>query len=82
MFRQAPASVDTRRHLSSAHAVPSPKHHSVGFYGLDVYSLLESLESILDYIKQVDGQEAIRTAVRHARACMIMMVPPLSAHWH
>lgn len=39
-------------------------HTRVGFYGLDVYSLLESLESILSYLKEVDGEEAVRTAVR------------------
>lgn len=43
----------------------SPIHKStrVGFYGLDVYSLLDSLEAILVYLREVDGKEAIRTAV-------------------
>lgn len=40
----------------------------VGFYGLDVYSLLESLEAILAYMRDVDGEEAIQTAER-ALAC-------------
>jgi len=40
----------------------------VGFYGLDVYSLLESLEAILTYMRDVDGEESIKTAER-ALAC-------------
>lgn len=28
---------------------------AAGFYGLDVYSLLESLESIIDYLKEKVG---------------------------
>lgn len=40
----------------------------VGFYGLDVYSLLESLEAILAYMRDVDGEESIKTAER-ALAC-------------
>lgn len=40
----------------------------VGFYGLDVYSLLESLESIVSYMRDVDGEESIKTAER-ALAC-------------
>jgi erythromycin esterase len=31
-----------------------PKEKKVGFYGLDVYSLWESLESIINYLKKVD----------------------------
>lgn len=31
-----------------------PKEKKVGFYGLDVYSLWESLESIMAYLKRVD----------------------------
>ena len=43
--------------------------HSVGFYGLDVYSLLESLEAILAHLRNIDGEEAVRSAVRgRARA--------------
>lgn len=39
--------------------------HKVGFYGLDVYSLWESLEQVLKYMEQHDGKaaEAARTAV-------------------
>lgn len=43
-------------------------HERVGFYGLDVYSLLESLEAILAYMRDVDGEESIKTAER-ALAC-------------
>lgn len=31
-----------------------PKNSKVGFYGLDVYSLWESLDSIMQYLKKVD----------------------------
>jgi len=40
----------------------------VGFYGLDVYSLLESLEAIVSYMKKMDGEAAVRTA-KKALAC-------------
>ncbi|WP_187262730.1 erythromycin esterase family protein [Pontibacter beigongshangensis] len=38
----------------------------VGFYGLDVYSLWESLEQVLEFLNQHDGQaaEAARQAIR------------------
>jgi erythromycin esterase len=41
------------------------REHKVGFYGLDVYSLWESLEQVLKYLEQHDGQaaEAARIAV-------------------
>ena len=32
-----------------------PDEQKVGFYGLDVYSLWDSLEAILDYVKKEDG---------------------------
>lgn len=40
----------------------NPKDQRAGFYGLDVYSLLESLESIIEHLKKVDGEEAVRSA--------------------
>lgn len=40
-----------------------PLNDRVGFYGLDVYSLWESLEAILNYLKKVDRQ-AFDTAIR------------------
>ena len=39
------------------------RNEKVGFYGLDVYSLWESLEAILDYLGKVDRQ-AWQTAIR------------------
>ncbi len=39
----------------------SENNHQVGFYGLDVYSLWESLEAILDYLSKNDP-EAFRMA--------------------
>lgn len=40
--------------------------HKIGFYGLDVYSLWESLEQVLRYMEQHNGKaaEAARAAVR------------------
>jgi erythromycin esterase len=37
--------------------------HRVGFYGLDVYSLWESMAAVIDYLERVDG-EAARVARR------------------
>jgi erythromycin esterase len=31
-----------------------PEEQKVGFYGLDVYSLWESMESVIKYLKRVD----------------------------
>ncbi len=41
-------------------------NEKVGFYGLDVYSLWESLEQVLKYLEQNDGQavEAARSAIK------------------
>jgi erythromycin esterase-like protein len=38
-----------------------PANKKAGFYGLDVYSLWESMEAILDYLKKTDPQ-ALRVA--------------------
>jgi erythromycin esterase len=40
-----------------------PAEKKVGFYGLDVYSLFESLEFIIDYLKKND-KEALETAYK------------------
>jgi erythromycin esterase-like protein len=42
-----------------------PEGHRVGFYGLDVYSLQESLSQIMGYLRRTDGQalEAARRAL-------------------
>src|SRR5919202_3979105 len=39
-----------------------PEEQKVGFYGLDVYSLWESMESLIKYLKKVDPT-AIKTAI-------------------
>lgn len=39
-----------------------PEDQKIGFYGLDVYSLWESMESVIKYLQRVDPQ-AIRTAI-------------------
>ncbi len=43
-----------------------PEEKKVGFYGLDVYSLWESLEAVMQYLERVDGKavETARQAVR------------------
>ncbi|AKH37628.1 MULTISPECIES: erythromycin esterase family protein [Nitrosomonas] len=43
-----------------------PEKNKIGFYGLDVYSLWESLNTIVDYLEQHDGVaiEAARKAFR------------------
>ena len=48
-----------RRHNASR-----PEQRRVGFYGLDVYSLWESLDAVLRYLERVDGRalEAARRA--------------------
>jgi erythromycin esterase len=49
------------------HNQHQPKDDQVGFYGLDVYSLWESLYAILDYLQQADP--AALTAARDAFQC-------------
>ena len=44
-----------------------PEEQKVGFYGLDVYSLWESLESVLEYLERVDPDAA--GAARQAYRC-------------
>lgn len=39
-----------------------PEEQRLGFYGLDVYSLWESMESVIKYLKKVDPN-AIKTAI-------------------
>jgi erythromycin esterase-like protein len=43
-----------------------PEEQRVGFYGLDVYSLWESMESVIKYLKRVDP-DAIKTAIEAYR---------------
>jgi len=40
-----------------------PQERKVGFYGLDVYSLWDSLKAVIDYLQQVEP-EAVATAKR------------------
>ena len=44
-----------------------PAARQVGFYGLDVYSLWESMSAVAEYIERVDGSAA--AAVRQAFEC-------------
>lgn len=37
----------------------------VGFYGLDVYSLLESIEEALTQLKQIDPELAMKARLRY-----------------
>jgi len=48
------------------HNAGGSERDKVGFYGLDVYSLWESLEGVIDYLERVDpdGVEAARRAYR------------------
>src|SRR5215212_6584793 len=43
-----------------------PEEQKVGFYGLDVYSLWESMESVIKYLKKVDP-DAIKTVIEAYR---------------
>jgi erythromycin esterase len=49
------------------HNLDSPDDQKVGFYGLDVYSLWESMGAIVEYLNEHDGQAA--TAARQAFEC-------------
>ena len=49
------------------HNQSRPSESRVGFYGLDVYSLWESLEAVLYYVEQ-QGDGAV-TAARQAFRC-------------
>ncbi len=51
-----------RRHNSTI-----PDGQRVGFYGLDVYSLWESMHAVLEYLGRVDGSAA--AAARQAFEC-------------
>jgi erythromycin esterase-like protein len=43
-----------------------PRHKQVGFYGLDLYSLFTSIESVLQYLDAHDPEEARRARARYA----------------
>ena len=43
-----------------------PEEQKVGFYGLDVYSLWESLEAVIKYLKKIDPK-AVQTAIQAYR---------------
>ena len=48
------------------HNAGFPQNRKVGFYGLDVYSLWESMEAIIHYLKKVDTQ-ALEVAMKAFR---------------
>lgn len=41
-----------------------PEEERVGFYGLDVYSLWESMDAVLDYLKRHGDEDALDAAMR------------------
>jgi erythromycin esterase len=41
-----------------------PEAEGVGFYGLDVYSLWESMDAVLDYLKRYGDEEALDAAMQ------------------
>ncbi len=45
-----------------------PRDQRVGFYGLDLYSLYSSISAVIEYLEQVDPEEAARA--RHRYACL------------
>ena len=49
------------------HNARLPENGRVGFYGLDVYNLWESMEAVIEYLERVDP-EAVEAA-RHAYKC-------------
>jgi erythromycin esterase len=56
------------------------KSNKVGFYGLDVYSLWESMESILQYLEKKDP-EAVKTALQAYRCFEPYAEDPQSYAW-
>ena len=40
--------------------------HKIGFYGLDLYSLYSSMQAVIDYLSEVDPEEANRARMRYA----------------
>jgi hypothetical protein len=40
-----------------------PENRKAGFYGLDVYSLWDSMRAIIDYLRKIDG-DLIKTALK------------------
>ncbi len=58
-----------RNHNNGAYGdhTPLPHDRKVGFYGLDMYSLWDSMHAVIQYLERVDP-EAARTA-REAYAC-------------
>jgi erythromycin esterase len=50
-----------------AHNHRLPAEQQVGFYGLDVYSLWDSMKSVVDYLERIDPEAA--RAARRAYSC-------------
>jgi erythromycin esterase len=44
------------------HNADQPDHQKFGFYGLDMYSLWESMQAIMDYLQKNEGEEALNAA--------------------
>ena len=55
-----------------------PDERKVGFYGLDVYSLWESMDVVTRYLERVDPQLAARARRRSARSTVSLTSPMLN----
>ena len=59
-----------RKHNSSSDA---DAHPSVGFYGMDVYSLHSSADSVIEYLEEVDPDAELKARRRYG--CYAKSVP-------
>jgi len=50
------------------HNADKPEDERVGFYGIDVYGMADSLDAVLAYLREVDGEGAARA--EEAYACL------------
>lgn len=57
--------VDWLRHHNSKIPEQQRRTHSVGFYGMDVYSLHSSAEAVIQYLKQHDPEAAKKAEARY-----------------
>ena len=56
------------------------KGRGVGFFGIDLYSLFSSIEAVLDYLKAIDPEAALRARRRYA--CFEMFGDDAQAYGH
>src|SRR5204862_2047721 len=62
-FNQQPALSEAKRSRMGL----DPKRAPAGFYGMDLYSLHASIDAVLNYLKKVDPDAAMRA--RHRYSC-------------